>query len=147
MIVDLMEAAKSFIICMASGQTRVLIFSKKKKRPKCHALLPTSSNMFVHVNRAHLLVMLWNICDGISLLHYSALTQLSDGSSCQLKMQQSWMRHKICNARHTAIILAKRDAAISTLREKRFRRMSRYSILRRDVNVMRMVLLILIKCV
>ena len=62
-------------------------------------------------------------------------------------MQQSWMQHKLCNARHTAIILAKRDAAIRTLREKRFRRVSICSILRRDVNVMRMVLLIMIKCV
>ena len=60
-------------------------------------------------------------------------------------MKQSWMRH----VRHTATILAKRVAATSTLREKRFRRVSRFSILRRDVNVMikMMVLLILIKYV
>ena len=101
-IVDLMEAAKSFILCVASGQTRVLIFTKKKKRPKFHSLLPTSSNLFVHVIRAHLLVMLWHICDGILLLHYSALTQLSDERSCQCraqeKMQQSWMRHISCSS-------------------------------------------------
>ena len=101
-IVDLMEAAKSFIRCMASDQTRVLVFTKKKKRHQFHSLLPTSSNLFVHVIRAHLLVMLWNICDGILLLHYSALTQLSDGRSYQCraqdKMQQSWMRHISCSS-------------------------------------------------
>ena len=99
-IVDLMEAAKTFVLCMASGQIRVLIFTKKKKRPKFHSLLPTSSNRFVHVIRAHLLVMLWNIRDGIILLHYSALTQLSDGRSCQCskQMQQSWMRHVSCSS-------------------------------------------------
>ena len=50
----------------------------------------------------------------------------------------------ICHVRHTATIQAKRDAATSTLREKRFRRVSRCSILNRDVKVMRIVLLILI---
>ena len=50
----------------------------------------------------------------------------------------------ICHVRHTATIQAKRDAATSALREKIFRRMSRCSILHRDMNVMRIVLLILI---
>ena len=50
----------------------------------------------------------------------------------------------ICHVRHTATIQAKRDAATCTLREKRFRRVSRCSMLHRDVNVMRIVILILI---
>ena len=50
----------------------------------------------------------------------------------------------ICHVRHTATIQAKRDAATCTLREKRFRRVSRCSMLHRDVNVMTIVLLILI---
>ena len=145
MIVGLMEAAKSFILCMASDQTGLLIFTKKKKRPKIHALLPTSSNLFVHVLSDQLLVMLWNICDGILFLQYSALTQLSDGSNCQCraqeKMQQSWMRHITCSS------YCSYSGEDRCCNQKRFRRVSRCSILRRDVNVMRMVLLILIKCV
>ncbi len=50
----------------------------------------------------------------------------------------------LCHVRHTATIQAKRDAATSTLREKRFRRVSRCSILHKDANVMGIVLLILI---
>ena len=50
----------------------------------------------------------------------------------------------ICHVRHTATIQVKRDAATCTLREKRFRRVSRCSMFHRDVNVMRIVLLILI---
>ena len=48
----------------------------------------------------------------------------------------------ICHVCHTATIQAKRDAATSTLKKKRFRRVSRCSILHRDVNVMGIVLLI-----
>ncbi len=51
----------------------------------------------------------------------------------------------ICHVRHTATSQVKRDAATSTLREKRFRRVSRCSILHCDVNVMTIVLLILIR--
>ena len=129
-IVDLMEAAKSFIICMASGQTRVLIFTKKKKRPQFHSLLPTSSNMFVHVIRAHLLVMLWT-GEVANIGHRKKCSKA--GCGMLVILQLFW----------------RRDAATSTLREKIFRRVSRCSILRRDVNVMikRMVLLILIKYV
>ncbi len=54
-IVDLIEAANTLY-----GQMRILIFTKKKIRPKIQALRPTSSNLFVHVTRAHLHVMLWN---------------------------------------------------------------------------------------
>ena len=147
---DLMEAAKSFIRCMASDQTRVLVFTKKKKRHQFHSLLPTSSNLFVHVIRAHLLVMLWNICDGILLLHYTALTQLSDGRSCQCRTQDKNAAE--LDAAYFMLVILQlfwRREMLSTLREKRFRRVSRCSILRRDVNVMikRMVLLILIKYV
>ena len=88
-----------------------------------------------------MLVMLWNICDGILLLHYSAPTQLGIGSSCQsrthYKMQQSYCNYsgeeRCCNQ--------------YSLRERRCRRVSRCSISRRDVNVMRIVLLIMIKYV
>ena len=40
----------------------------------------------------------------------------------------------LCHVRHTATIQAKRDAATSTLREKRFRRVSGCIILHMDVS-------------
>ena len=43
----------------------------------------SQTKLLVPVMRAHMMVMLWNICDGILLLHYSAPTQLGIGSSCQ----------------------------------------------------------------
>ena len=118
-IVDRTETATSFILRMACDHTRVLIFTKKKKRPKFHALLPTPLNLLIHVLRDQLLVMLWNICDGILLLHFSALTQLCDGSSCQCRAQEICRAGcGIFDACHTVTILAKRDAATSTQRER-----------------------------
>ena len=48
----------------------------------------------------------------------------------------------LCHVRHTATIYAKRDAATSTLIEKRLGRVSGCIILHMDVNVMRIVILI-----
>ena len=54
-IVVLMEAAKTFIALYGQRPgIRLIIFTKKKKRPKIQALLPTSSNRFVHGWRTHL---------------------------------------------------------------------------------------------
>ena len=65
-----MEAAKTFFVALYRQQpgasmasARFTMFTKKKKSPKIQALPPTSSNLLLHVLRAHLQVMLWKAAD------------------------------------------------------------------------------------
>ena len=64
--VNLMEVAKTFFLALYGQPPRTsmesahfTLFTKKKKSPKVMALPPTSSNLLLHMLRAHLLVMLW----------------------------------------------------------------------------------------
>ncbi len=67
---ELMEAATLFFIAMygqspgtSMESSRFTLFTTKKKSPKVKALPPTSANMSLHVQRAHLPVMLWKTAD------------------------------------------------------------------------------------
>ena len=65
-----METAKTFFIAL-QGQppgtsmesARLIFFIKKKKSPKVKALPPTSANLFLHMLRANLSIMLEKAAD------------------------------------------------------------------------------------
>ena len=100
---------------MVSGQVRFIVFTKNKERPKIQAMLPTSSNLSVHVSRAH----------------------ASAGHAMESGRPASPI---FINLSISATILA------YTITEEGLSRVSRWIMLRRKVNALKMVLRILIIC-
>ena len=84
---------------------RFALFTKNKKSPKVMSLPPTSKNVFLHVLRAHLQVMLWKaaeweIRDGVptpvAAQGDPAPKELNTVMQCQSRARDTMCSTEIC---------------------------------------------------